>query len=132
MEIFFNVMSFVGRAEEIQTQETTANIFLEIESESNSANNSASSSLSTLPPMSTPLRPQHSTVQSAITQIAETMREIAMKERNQNVLDPNISFANYLLSELKTLSDNGAASVRKKVTLYFLQCVEEERNNQFQ
>ncbi|XP_058985707.1 uncharacterized protein LOC131805936 [Musca domestica] len=128
---FFNVMKFVGRNEEAQTQDTISNILIEIDSESNSFDVCASPSLPTPPPTSTPRRLQAPTVQSATTQIAETMREAvaAMKERNQNSLDPNTSFANYLLSELKTLSDSGSASVRNKVTLFFLQCLEEERSN---
>ncbi|XP_073828453.1 uncharacterized protein [Musca autumnalis] len=139
---YFNLMDFVGRAEDIQqqTQETKSNWSIEIDSErvdseSNFAiENSPSPSLLTPLPTSNPLQPQFSPAppeQSAAAQIAETMREavIAMKQRNQNALDPNTSFANYLLSELKTLSDSGSATVRRKVTLFFLQCVEEERNN---
>ena len=66
---------------------------------------------------------------SASAQLAETIREAvsAIKDRNQNVFDPNTNFANYLLSELKTLNEEAAASVRNRVTMFFLQCIEEER-----
>ncbi|XP_073821888.1 uncharacterized protein [Musca autumnalis] len=130
---FFNVMNFVGRTEDTQAQETISNLVIEIDNENNFIDNSPPPSLPTPPPISNPRRSQVPNVQSATAQIAETMREavVAMKQRNQNVYDPNTSFANYLVSELKTLSDNGSASVRKKVTLFFLQCVEEERINDY-
>lgn len=67
--------------------------------------------------------------QLAATQIVETMREAvsAMKQRNEKSLDPDNNLANYILSELKTLKAEAAETVRKKVMLYFLECLEEER-----
>lgn len=53
----------------------------------------------------------------------------AIKERRESAQDPNASFANYLHSELRTISDDSAAFIREKVTLYFLQCLNEARNN---
>ena len=66
---------------------------------------------------------------SPAVQLAETIRDAVstIKDRNQNVFDPNSNFANYLLSELKTLNEESAASVRNRVTIFFLQCIEEER-----
>lgn len=84
-----------------------------------------------LPPQSVPTkrRQQIANGSSVATQIAESMREAvtAIKERSQNSFDPNVTFSNYLVSELKGLSEEAAATVRKKVTIFFLECILEER-----
>ncbi|XP_075149547.1 uncharacterized protein LOC142223552 [Haematobia irritans] len=126
---FFNAMSFVGRVEDQQTQRTISNYFSEVESDCDISEFNLPSAIYTTPSQ-TSRRQQTSSSQSATTQIAETMREAisAMKDKNENALNPNATFANYLLSELKTLNDDSAAIVRKKVTLFFLQCLDEARN----
>ncbi|XP_037824008.1 uncharacterized protein LOC119612290 [Lucilia sericata] len=128
---YFNAMAFVGRAEDHQTQPTISNLNIAHGTDNNIDSDTPTTST---PPLSTPTitrRTQPSNQQSAATQIAETMRDAVnvMKERKENASDPNTSFANYILSELKTLNSTEAATVRKKVTLFFIQCLDEEKNS---
>lgn len=152
---FYTAMHFIGRNEDQQTQQGISNLNIDGESDSSckykwmirtSKNCFANkmyllflkanrNSTTSTPPASThhnglPTRKlQINNRSSASIQIAEAIQEAIseMKNCNQNIYDPNINFANYLVSELKTLSEEAAASVRKTATLFFLQCIEEQR-----
>lgn len=81
-------------------------------------------------PSTTKRRQQPQSTQIVAKEIAATTREAvtAIKYRGNNPTDPNATFANYLASELNTLTVEAATLVRKKMTIYFMECLEEERN----
>lgn len=56
------------------------------------------------------------------------MREAVnvMKERKESAADPNSTLANYFISELKALNPESAAAIRRKMNMYFTECLEEE------
>ncbi|TMW46793.1 hypothetical protein DOY81_008126, partial [Sarcophaga bullata] len=129
-------MNFIGRSEgQRSTRQTISNINSECESENNSNEHLMSSTQPVTGQQSIPPthRSLNSNSPSAAPQIAETIREkvSVIQDLSQNVFDPNINFATYLLSELKTLNEQAAASVRKSVTMFFLQCIDEERKKNF-
>lgn len=140
---FYNALKFVGRAEDRQVQGTTSNLDIAMEEENNCeyllwkvvilyfSKNSifvfhTTASDIILPPQQKRKTP-NPTAHSPASEIVETMREAvsAMKHRYEGALDPNVTFGNYIVSELKTLEKEAAEAVRRKVTVFFLQCLEE-------